>query len=323
MRNFSSMTSLSVFFALLLVAGTAHAGSDYSGPLPAGCFSSPGTITSTCTITSNTQLNGNVMCNMTSAEPCIAFGASNISLKLNGHTITGQGMSGANRGNPCSSSPSGDETLLSYFEYGIWIPSGQNNVRIVGPGLIGEFRDRGIEIDGNNSLVSGVVVSSTCREGIALFGRNNVATFNTVVRSSLSGGYYASIWLTGSGGHKVTFNIVGSSGPGPAQAGAESPPAPVGGQGIFSGSTFSPFGNNLIQGNVVTGIPGSGIFEASINDGYMATTGDKIIGNTVFGNVYHHDIYDNNPSGSNTYHDNVCEYSGGLDAPNVCPNLQP
>lgn len=317
MRILSSMTTLSVFFALLLVAGTAHAGGAHSEPLPASCFSPPGsgTITSTCIITSNTQLNGNVTCDVRVPEPCIEFGASNIFLTLNGYTITGQGSSGTSRGNPCTTTnpPPTGETLFSPVEFGIYSPAGENNVQILGPGIIGEFRDRGIDIEGNNSLVSGVVVSSTCREGIVLNGSKNTVALSTVVKSSLLPGFYASIWLSGSGGHKVTFNQVGSSGPVPLAPGQ-------GGQGIFSGGYTSPFGNNLIQGNVVTGIPGSGIFEASADDGYVKTTGDKIIGNILFGNVIFDDIYDNNPAGSNTYYSNACEVSDGADAPK-CPHL--
>ena len=117
MRILSSMTTLSVFFALLLVAGTAHAGGAHSEPLPASCFSPPGsgTITSTCIITSNTQLNGNVTCDVRVPEPCIEFGASNIFLTLNGYTITGQGSSGTSRGNPCTTTnpPPTGETLFS------------------------------------------------------------------------------------------------------------------------------------------------------------------------------------------------------------------
>lgn len=62
---------------LLLGSGTASA-ADISG-----------TISSTRTITEDSQLTGDVTCTVTSAA-CLTFGASGIVLRLNGFSITGQ-----------------------------------------------------------------------------------------------------------------------------------------------------------------------------------------------------------------------------------------
>ncbi len=48
-----------------------------------------GAITTTRTITDQSRLVGNVNCTVVGA-PCIKFGASNIKLRLNGFTISGQ-----------------------------------------------------------------------------------------------------------------------------------------------------------------------------------------------------------------------------------------
>ena len=249
-------------------------------------------------------------CQVTGAA-CIVFGANNISLNLNGYTITGQGE-------PRGSSTWGTCPSETLFEQAIDTDL-RNNVKILGPGLIGEFREVGILITGKNSLVQNVVVSSTCREGIFLSGSNNSLFGNTVVRSSLDGFFLASIFVTGTGGHTVWGNQVGSSGPVPLLSGQ-------GGQGIFIGGNGGlagpPSNNNRITGNIVTGIPGSGIFVASTTNNYPNESGNWIIGNRTFGNVLSQDIYDNNAPGSNTYKDNACEVSFGADAPH-CPNLQP
>lgn len=54
---------------------------------PASAADIRGTISSTLIITEDSQLVGDVTCTVTGA-PCIAFGASGISLKLNGFSLT-------------------------------------------------------------------------------------------------------------------------------------------------------------------------------------------------------------------------------------------
>ncbi len=63
--------------ALVVCAGSAHA-TDIGG-----------TISATVTITEDSQLVDDVTCTVTGG-PCIAIGASNVTLDLNGFTITGQ-----------------------------------------------------------------------------------------------------------------------------------------------------------------------------------------------------------------------------------------
>jgi parallel beta-helix repeat protein len=252
-----------------------------------------------------------VTCQVTGAA-CIVFGAPNISLWLNGFTITGQGE-------PRGSLAWGSCPTEVPFERAIDTDL-QNNVRILGPGLIGEFRERGILISGKYTLVQDVVVSSTCLEGIFMEGSNNDLEDNTVTRSSLTGNFLASIFVTGTGNHTVRNNQV--TGAGPIASSAVSPY--LGGEGIFIGGlggvTGTPSNNNLIIGNIASGNAGTGIFVASNSTNYPNSTGNKIIGNSVFGNSLVQDIYDNNPPGSNTYKGNGCEVSFGADAP-TCPNL--
>jgi type 1 fimbria pilin len=75
------MLSALAVLALFVCAGRAEA-TDISGH-----------ITTTVTITDDSQLVGDVTCTVpltaSGANPCIAFGADHINLRLNGHTIMG------------------------------------------------------------------------------------------------------------------------------------------------------------------------------------------------------------------------------------------
>jgi hypothetical protein len=66
-------------FAPLLLVGYAA---------PAGAEDISGTIAVTKVIIEDSRLVGDVTCTMTTT-PCIQFGAPNITLRLNGFTITG------------------------------------------------------------------------------------------------------------------------------------------------------------------------------------------------------------------------------------------
>jgi hypothetical protein len=116
-----------------------------------------GTISSTLTITEDSQLVDDVTCTVTGA-PCIAIGAPNVTLELNGFTMTGQGdpqtgCAGAGTAN----------------EFGIIV--GQTGVTIHGPGLVQQFRNQGIILNNSTrSRVIGVTTSTNCFSGIFVAG---------------------------------------------------------------------------------------------------------------------------------------------------------
>jgi hypothetical protein len=118
-----------------------------------------GTISSTLTITEDSQLVGNVTCNVTGAA-CIAFGASGIALNLNGFSMTGQGD--ATTG--CAGGQVGGEN-------GILLNALRGAV-IQGPGIIQRFRANGISITGASSrvLVTQVTMATNCMAGIIVTG---------------------------------------------------------------------------------------------------------------------------------------------------------
>src|SRR5579863_2626382 len=104
---------------LLVCAGGAHA-ADISG-----------TIGTTLTIMDNSRLVGDVTCTVTGA-PCIAFGASGLTLDLNGYSITGLG----DPLTACSGAATANEV-------GILVNMMQNVV-IRGLGLVRQFRNTGV-----------------------------------------------------------------------------------------------------------------------------------------------------------------------------------
>lgn len=120
-----------------------------------------GTISTTLTIFEDSQLVGDVTCMVVDA-PCIKFGAPDITLTLNGFTITGR----ANLNPPtnCTS------TTVFAPEDGIEVV-GQHDVAVVGPGLVQKFRRFGIRVLGSTEVqVMHVTASDNCFSGIILTG---------------------------------------------------------------------------------------------------------------------------------------------------------
>jgi hypothetical protein len=134
-------------FAAFLGALCVCPSSTYAGDIG-------GIISSTLTVTEDSQLVDDVTCLVTGA-PCIAISGSNITLKLNGFTIIGQ----ADSQTPCNGGPiAGEEGI----EVNV-----QTNVAIQGPGLIQQFRAPGIRLINTTGVkVTGVTTSTNCMSGI-------------------------------------------------------------------------------------------------------------------------------------------------------------
>jgi len=144
MRSLRVPIATMVFGASLVLMGGTASAVDISG-----------TISSTLTITEDSQLVGNVTCTVTGAA-CITFAASGVTLKLNGFSMTGQ----ADPVTGCSGSGTAGE-------HGILI-NGQRGVVIRGPGVVQRFRNQGIIISGGSSrvLVTQVTASTNCASGL-------------------------------------------------------------------------------------------------------------------------------------------------------------
>jgi hypothetical protein len=132
-----------------------------------------GTISSTLTITEDSQLVDDVTCTVTGA-PCIVIGASHVRLELNGFTMTGQAdaITGCSGGAAPFTPPA--------IEDGIDV-TGQTGVAIQGPGLIQQFRNSGIFLLNSNGVrVIGVTMSTNCNAGILVGGGSGHDLFGNI-----------------------------------------------------------------------------------------------------------------------------------------------
>jgi len=126
-----------------------------------------GTITTTMAIIEDTQLVGDVTCAVTGV-PCLDITASNVTLDLNGFTMTGQ----ADPQTGCQGS------AAAGTEFGIRILQ-QTGVTVRGPGIIQQFRGHGIIINGSTGThITGLTTSTNCASGILLAGDSNLIENN-------------------------------------------------------------------------------------------------------------------------------------------------
>jgi hypothetical protein len=134
-----------------------------------------GKIYETWTIYEDSELVDNVTCRVED-NPCIKFGASNITLKLNGFTITGP----AHPPNNCVA------PVNFPSEDGIAVV-GQHDVAILGPGLVEKFESVGILLRGSTrAKVKGVTASDNCFSGIFLLATTDSdIERNVSVRNSI------------------------------------------------------------------------------------------------------------------------------------------
>src|SRR5712692_4100946 len=129
-----------------------------------------GTISSTVTIFDDSRLVGNVNCNvpLTAADAngvasCIAFGASHITLHLNGHTLTGPVTPPTNCSLPSD----------AHFGVGIYV-NGQTDVKIEGRGVIQHFERWGILLRSSTEVtVRKVAANRNCWSGMQTIGTSD------------------------------------------------------------------------------------------------------------------------------------------------------
>jgi hypothetical protein len=159
------MTRIALVALTLSVCAVRAQGRDISG-----------TITTTLTVTEDSQLVGDVICALSGAT-CIVIGAPSVTLRLNGFTMTGE----ADPETGCG----GGQITESGTTNAIGVTA-QTDVNIQGPGLIQRFRGFGIVIGTNSARVkvTGVTLSTNCRSGIFVSGASdNELTGNVSIRN--------------------------------------------------------------------------------------------------------------------------------------------
>jgi len=115
-----------------------------------------GIVVRTLLLSENTRLVGDITCTVTGG-PCIAFGAPNIVLSLNGFTITGL----ADPATGCKGTSIGTDVGIN--------TNGQSNVGIRGPGVVQRFQADGILFVGSaRGWVQGVTATTNCMSGIRI-----------------------------------------------------------------------------------------------------------------------------------------------------------
>jgi nitrous oxidase accessory protein NosD len=141
----------------------------FAAPSQAAETKISGTISTTLTLTQDGELVGNVMCSVVGG-PCIAFGAQNIKLRLNGFTMTGT-IPGC--------------TVATSSNDGIDVT--MNDVTILGPGLIQKFGGAGVLLlSESGAKVRGITVTDSCFSGILLVGAtDSEIEGNTSVRNAM------------------------------------------------------------------------------------------------------------------------------------------
>jgi hypothetical protein len=134
-----------------------------------------GTISTTLTITENSQLVDDVTCTVTGAA-CIDFGAAGLTLDLNGFTMTGL----ADPATACF----GGAIAGMGGEFGIFV-NGFNNALIRGPGLVQRFRAQGMQMNNSSgSTIRDVTSSTNCASGFQVNnGSSNLLENNVSVRN--------------------------------------------------------------------------------------------------------------------------------------------
>jgi hypothetical protein len=138
---------LSLFIPLAVIVGV--------GSAPSAADSVSGLLTRTYVIVEDTDLTGDVTCDVTGA-PCFSFGAPGVELRLNGFSITG-------KADPVTACTGAAQTAN---EAGI-LTNNQPGVTVRGPGLVQRFRNHGVFVSGSqDARVENITASTNCASGV-------------------------------------------------------------------------------------------------------------------------------------------------------------
>jgi parallel beta-helix repeat protein len=302
MKALKALIGVSVLFAICVYAGRAQSDDDDIGI--------SGNISSPLTIFADTKLVGDVTC--TSAllkQPCIVFGADDVTLRLNGHTLTGPVDPPTNCSLPTDST----------FGVGVQV-NGRSDVKIEGPGVIQNFQRWGILLVSSTRVsVQKVTANRNCWSGMQVTGTSEShfeedAWVNNAAGSN--GAACGGICLANSNQnviHKSTFHGNGS-----VDYANGNVDFGVGFEGTASGNVvedndisgnvngvlvFATANGNVIRHNILAGNPA-----VQVGKSFPANGGA--------------DIHDRHTTpGTNTYEDNFCLTYVGPGTP-PCPSIR-
>ena len=214
-----------------------------------------GTIATTRTILEDSQLVGDVTCTMTTT-PCIQFGAPNITLRLNGFTVTGP----ANPDDSTTCNPTSGQPVSDGITNGTSAANSQPGARIIGPGMVQKFRRHGILIVGaagvsTNVTVKNVTSHHNCYSGLL----TNLMTDSTIegvvsVRNAANSGGApcGGNCLVNSNNNHIANNVLGGNGSPCAAALCGAPPT-IASNNDFGVGLIGTSSGNVIEHNTISG----------------------------------------------------------------------
>lgn len=277
-----------------------------------------GVIAATLVIEENTRLTCDVVCTNTTG-PCIQFGRDNITLWLNGFTMTGP----ASPPTGCAASPAfGPPPSPGPFPFDGISTAGFDNVKIRGPGMVQKFRRHGVFVfDSERSTVQEVTSHYNCFSGIFLgAAHDNDVVDNVSVRNGSASGAApcGGNCVSNSNGNRIRWNHYHGNG-------SVATGAPGGLPNDFGIGLVGSSRNNLVEDNDIGGNINGVLIVAS-------AVGNTIARNIIAGNPPVQvsvtagtpvgvDIRDASPANSNTFVDNHCVTYEGTAAPAPCPSF--
>ena len=277
-----------------------------------------GVIPATLVITENTRLTCDVVC-ANSTGPCIQFGRDNITLFLNGYTMTGPATPPLG----CAASPAaGPPPAAGPFPFDGISTAGFDRVRIRGPGMVQQFRRHGIFLLGTDgAIVEHVTSHYNCYSGIFLgFSNENLLSENVSVRNGSASGAApcGGNCITNSNDNRVRRNHFHGNG-------SVAPGAPLSNPNDFGVGLVGLSSGNVIEENSIGGNINGVLL-------YPATTGNLIRRNLIAGNPpvqvsvtagtpVGADIRDASAPGANRFEENHCITYEGATVPRPCPSF--
>jgi parallel beta-helix repeat protein len=292
---------------------------DASPTLDPGTMEICGVISETLVITENARLACDVVCtNEVGPGACIQFGRDNITLWLNGFTMTGPASPPSN----CASTPALTPGAFGPEPFDGISTAGFDRVRIRGPGMVQQFRRHGVFVFRSDGVIVERVTSHyNCYSGIFLgLSNENDIVENVSVRNGSASGAApcGGNCITNSNSNRVRrnhFHGNGSVATGP----------PLGTPNDFGVGLVGTSSDNVIEDNSIGGnVNGILLFATTARN---LIRRNLISGNppvqlsVTFGSPVGVDIRNASPPGANTFVENHCITSEGAITPDPCPNF--
>ena len=277
-----------------------------------------GVISGTLVITENTRLSCDVVCT-NETGPCIQFGKDNITLWLNGFTMTGPAVPPA----ACAASPAFGPGNPGPFPYDGISTAGFDHVKVRGPGMVQQFRRHGVFVfESEKAKVEQVTSHFNCYSGILLgLANDNEIKENVSVRNGRASGTApcGGNCITNSNNNWIHRNHY--HGNGSIVSGG-----PTGTPNDFGVGLVGTSSHNLIENNSIGGnINGILIFPLTrdnlIRRNIIAGNPPVQVSPTLTGSPVGVDIRDASPPGANTFHENLCVSYEGATMPPPCPSF--